>query len=44
MKTFTFRIEDEKLNKLKAIAKKEDRKPSQVVRMAIKEFLRKKGV
>lgn len=42
MKTYTFRIDEKDLNQLKTIAKKEERIPSQVIRIAIKQFLKKK--
>ena len=42
MKTYTFRIEEEELKELKLIAEREYRSLSQVVRMAIKEFLKKR--
>ena len=47
MITYTFRIDERELDQLKTIAKKEDRKLSQLVRIAIREFLKKektKGV
>ncbi len=43
MKTYTFRIEEKELKQLKLIAEKEERTLSQVVRIAIKEFLKKKS-
>lgn len=42
MKTYTFRIEEKELRQLKLIAEKEYRPLSQIVRMAIKEFLKKR--
>ena len=42
MKTYTFRIEEEELKKLKFIAEKEERTLSQVVRIAIRKYLKKK--
>lgn len=41
MRTYTFRIEEKIFEQLKAIAKKEERKVSQLVRIAIKEFILK---
>lgn len=42
MKTYTFRIEEKELKQLQTIADKEYRPLSQIIRIAIKEFLRKK--
>lgn len=42
MITYTFRIDERKLDQLKTIAKKEDRTLSQLVRIAIREFLKKR--
>ena len=39
MRTYTFRIKKDIFEQLKAIAKKEERKVSQLVRIAISEFI-----
>ena len=39
MRTYTFRIKEKVFEQLKAIAKKEERKISQLVRIAISEFI-----
>ena len=39
MRTYTFRIKDKIFEQLKTIAKKEERTISQVVRIAISEFI-----
>lgn len=39
MRTYTFRIKEKVFDQLKAIAKKEERKVSQLVRIAISEFI-----
>jgi len=39
MRTYTFRIKDKAFEQLKIIGKKEERKPSELVRIAINEFI-----
>ncbi|MCK4818365.1 ribbon-helix-helix domain-containing protein [bacterium] len=41
MRTYTFRIKENIFKQLKAIAKKEERKVSQLVRIAISELITK---
>lgn len=41
MRTYTFRIEKKIFEQLKTIAKNEERKISQLVRIAISEFIKK---
>lgn len=41
MRTYTFRIDKKIFERLKAIAKKEERTISQLVRIAISEFIKK---
>lgn len=41
MRTYTFRIKEKVFERLRAIAKKEERTISQLVRIAISEFIKK---